>query len=199
MNSVAALSSPISEMYWGRVSSMDATLHTSRVGLQGGHPHNSFMAARTAGREDAFVGREGDVDLKKEVGRRIRLARRTVRNPDGSVGLSLTGLERATGNVLSASRISNYEQGLRLPRTREAQILGKALDVDPAYLLCLEGEDMQPEEVELLRNYRALPEKDRKEYSRRIGAMALMYREPVADERLGAFAKKPKKKRQVAE
>lgn len=104
--------------------------------------------------------------------------------------------------MLSPSRISNYEQGLRLLKPREARILGKALDADPAYLMCLEGDDMLPDEVELLRNYRALPEKERKAYSRRIGALALVYKEPVPDEKLVGFRApeaKTKKKRHVAE
>ena len=87
-------------------------------------------------------------------------------------------------------------------KPQEARILGEALNVEPAYLMCLEGGEMLPEEVDLLANWRALPEKDRKEYSRRISALALVYKEPVPDERLTGFpapeAKaKPKKARNV--
>jgi transcriptional regulator with XRE-family HTH domain len=89
----------------------------------------------------------------------------------------------ATNGILSASRISNYEQGLREPGTLEAKILAAALQCTAAYLLLLE-EDMTKDEIDLLRNYRALPEKDRKDYSRRISAIATIYKEPVPDEKL---------------
>ncbi len=56
---------------------------------------------------------------------------------------------------------------------------------------------MTPQENQLLRDFRALPENDRADYSRRIGVLAMAYKEPVPDERLhsSGFAKKPKKGR----
>lgn len=69
----------------------------------------------------------------------------------------------------------------------EAILLYPVLGVSPAHLLCadeVEG-DMTAQEQELLRNFRALPERDRNDYARRIGVLALAYREPVPDEKLG--------------
>ncbi len=43
---------------------------------------------------------------------------------------------------------------------------------------------MTEQETRLLRNFRALPEKDRNDYGRRIEVLALAYMEPVADERM---------------
>lgn len=97
--------------------------------------------------------------------------------------MTLNALSALTGGILSASRISNYEQGLREPKTREIRILSAALGCSPAHLLLFD-EDMTRDEIDLLRNYRALPEKDRKDYSRRIAAVATIYKEPVADEKL---------------
>lgn len=134
-----------------------------------------------------------------EIGKRLRAARKAM----GVSGIPLQELSRLTDGVLSPSRISNYEQGIRLLKPQEARILGKALKVDPAYLMCLEGGEMLPEETELLSNWRALPEKDRRDYSRRIAALALVYKEPVADERLKGFrapeSRQKAKKRHVVE
>lgn len=67
----------------------------------------------------------------------------------------------------------------------EALLLAKPLGVSPAYLLCVDVEgEMTKQEEELLRNFRALPERDRGEYARRIEVLALAYRDPVPDERL---------------
>jgi len=43
---------------------------------------------------------------------------------------------------------------------------------------------MTQQEQRLLRNFRALPEKDRNDYDRRIEVLALAYVEAVPDERL---------------
>jgi transcriptional regulator with XRE-family HTH domain len=118
-----------------------------------------------------------DMNFKKEIGRRLAEARDDKR-------WSLADLSRETSGVLSPSRISNYEQGERLPGPREILILSKALGRDPAYLMCLEGGEMTPQERELLNSWRTLPESERMAYLRRINAVALMYRDPVADERL---------------
>ena len=140
------------------------------------------------------------MNWKKEIGKRLRAARSAMSH---GRGLTLPEVSKLTDGVLSPSRISNYEQGLRLLKPQEARILGKALNCDPAYLMCLEGGEMLPEEVELLSNWRALPEKDRREYSRRISALALVYKEPVPDERLHGFrapeAKTSSKKVRVAQ
>lgn len=121
------------------------------------------------------------VDIKKRIGERIRISRDAKR-------LTLKQLSRLTGGVLSESRISNYEQGIRQLKSKEALVLAVPLGVEPSYLLCVEGEEegeMTAQESALLRNFRALPENERGAYARRIEVLALAYREPVPDERLG--------------
>lgn len=60
------------------------------------------------------------MDLTKKIGWRLREVRT-------GQGLSLAELSVRTGDVLSKSRISNYEQGLRRPGIEEAQTLAAAL------------------------------------------------------------------------
>jgi len=118
------------------------------------------------------------MDYKKECGRRIREARK-------AKGYTLESLSKALRGALSASRIGNYEQGIRQLGTEEALVLAPVLDVEPAFLLCAEGGDeMTKQENDLLRDFRALPEKDRNAYARRISVLAMAYKEPVPDERL---------------
>lgn len=170
------------------------TFNTVRVQTQGVRPHNTLIASYTG---ESVMFRA--MNWAKEIGKRLRSAREAMNH--GS-GISLQELSKLTDGVLSPSRISNYEQGIRLLKPQEARILGKALNSDPAYLMCLEGGEMLPEEVDLLSNWRALPEKDRRDYSRRISALALVYKEPVADERVKGFRApeaKPKKRRTVSE
>ena len=127
------------------------------------------------------------MNYKEEIGRRIRDARE-------KKGMSLEQLSKATGGVLSKSRIGNYEQALRMPGPFEADILAQALGVDPAYLLCLQ-QVFTIQAIQLMRNFMALPEKDRNDYFRRIEVLALAYRQPVPDEKLGPnwFAPKASK------
>lgn len=132
------------------------------------------------------------MNFKKETGARIRAARKAFFKDRE---MTLDELSKLTSGVLSASRISNYEQGLRLPKPQDALILGKALGVAPSYLLCIDAEDeMLPEEQDLLRNWRALPENERRAYGRRIQALALVYRDAVPDEKLGHLSAKTKTK-----
>lgn len=94
------------------------------------------------------------------------------------------------GKTLSASRVSNYEQGLRMPKPEEAKLLGEFYGVPAAYIMCLDAEDeMNKEEFEMLRDYRRLPENERRDYARRIQALALVYRDAMPDERLPAGIK----------
>lgn len=118
------------------------------------------------------------VNYKDEIGRRIQEARK-------AKGLSLEELSRRTKPQLSKSRIGNYEQGTRMPGPEEANALGEALGMDAAFLMCL-SQNITKQESDLLRNWRALPENERNDYARRIGVLALAYREPVPDERMGA-------------
>lgn len=130
------------------------------------------------------------MNYKKESGRRLREARK-------NKGWTLEELSRRTGGVLSTSRLGNYEQGTRMLGVRESLALGAVLSVQPSHLLCVDGEegDMTAQELELLRNFRALPERDRNDYARRIDVLAMAYREPVPDERLSRTVRKgaPKK------
>lgn len=124
---------------------------------------------------------------RKEMGKRLRSAREAKL-------LTLDGLSKLTNRVLSPSRISNYEQGLRQMGTEEALALYRHLGVSPAYLLCVDTEgEMTKQEEELLRAFRALPERDRNDYSRRIEVLAMAYREPVPDERLNENWRSPAK------
>lgn len=119
------------------------------------------------------------MNYKKEAGKRLRAAREAKR-------WTLGELSKRIGGLLSTSRLSNYEQGIRMVGVAEALALYRVLGVQPAHLLCVDVEegDMTPQETRVLRNFRALPEKDRNDYDRRIEALALVYVEPVADERL---------------
>ena len=89
-----------------------------------------------------------EMDLTKKIGQRLRAARQ-------SRGLSLSELSNLTG-VLSKSRISNYEQGIRRMGLEEAQQLATALvSVTPTYLLCLEDTDpLSNDERVLVERYR---------------------------------------------
>lgn len=131
------------------------------------------------------------MDYQAESAKRLRKARK-------DKDLSLEELSQRT-NVpkLSKSRISNYEQGIRMMGPAEAISLGEALDVDPAHLLCVQ-QSVTKQESDLLRNWRALPENDRNEYSRRIEVLALAYREPVPDERMGKGWTSPSKRKKPA-
>ena len=77
--------------------------------------------------------------------------------------ISLSQLAALTDDILSKSRISNYEQGIRRMGIEEAVILGRALGgVSPAYLLCLEDSDPLPrDELNLLALYRASDQRGR--------------------------------------
>lgn len=101
-------------------------------------------------------------------------------------GWKLREASDATEGLLSPSRISNYEQGLREMGIPEAKILAKAYGTTAAHLLCLDDDNpvLSPAERDLIRNLRALPENERHGYMRRIAAVALAYKEPVADERI---------------
>lgn len=83
------------------------------------------------------------MDLTKKIGLRVREERNRQR-------LSLAALCVRTGGVLSKSRISNYEQGLRRLGLEEAQALSTALGVSATYLLCLDDAGFLSEEEQWL-------------------------------------------------
>ena len=101
---------------------------------------------------------------------------------------SLADLERKTAGRLSKSRLSNYEQGTRLPGPAEAVVLATVYGVTPAFILCLD-DDMPLDKIErqLIKDFRTLPERERMDYARRIGGLAATYRDPVPDERVAQF------------
>lgn len=114
------------------------------------------------------------MDYKEEIGRRIRQSR-------DAAGMTLAGLARETGDVLTLKRINAYENGDRMPGPAEAMILAKALRVRPSYLLAVDDIQLpisQQEEL-LIRNWRTLTERDRMDIFRKIQAMALSSRDPV--------------------
>jgi transcriptional regulator with XRE-family HTH domain len=130
------------------------------------------------------------MNYKKEAGRRLKAAR-------NAKNLTLEELSKRLGGVLSPSRLSNYEQGTRMIGVQESLALYNVLGVPPAHLLCVdvEEDEMTTQETELLRNFRALPEKDRNDYARRIEVLALAYREPVPDERLSPEVRRGARRR----
>jgi transcriptional regulator with XRE-family HTH domain len=119
------------------------------------------------------------MDYKKAAGKRLKAAREAKK-------LTLDALSGLTKGLLSKSRLGNYEQGTRMIGVEETLALASVLEVNPAYLLCVdvEDEEMTPQEKSLLRDFRALPENDRADYARRIGVLAMAYKEPVPDERV---------------
>lgn len=94
---------------------------------------------------------ESELELTREIGRRLRAARH-------ARGLSLAELAALTDGLYSKSRISNYEQGLRRPSVEGAQTLAEALgNVSAVHLLCLEDGEataMSAEEMRLLDAFR---------------------------------------------
>ena len=105
-----------------------------------------------------------------------------------AVQLSQWDVDRLTEGVVSRSALGNYESGSRMPGIEEARILGKLYRVPAFYILCLEEDTdvilTDPTEQQLLRDFRALPERDRMDYVRRISALASAYRDPVPDEKV---------------
>ncbi|NSL19575.1 helix-turn-helix domain-containing protein [Tatlockia micdadei] len=73
-----------------------------------------------------------ELNIKKEIGRRILEARK-------AKGLTLKELGELAGN-LKQTRLTNWEQGTRAPGPEEIKQLAQALDVSPAFLMCLSDE-----------------------------------------------------------
>lgn len=118
-----------------------------------------------------MAGRE---PFKELVSKRIKALRKARE-------LSQTGLWKATGELLSKSRISNYEQGTRLPGPDEAVILAKALRTSAAHVLCLDDDApiLGPEEEKLMRAYRLLPASQQDEYFDRITTLGMAFAKPI--------------------
>lgn len=75
-----------------------------------------------------------ELNIKKEIGKRISEARKIK-------GLTLKALGELTGG-LKQTRLTNWEQGIRTPRPEEIKLLAQALDVSPAFLMCLSDEKL---------------------------------------------------------
>lgn len=75
-----------------------------------------------------------EMDMKQMIGLRIRASRE-------AKGMTLKDLAARTKN-LSASRISNYEQGLRTPGPEEIVELASALGESAPYLMALESRSL---------------------------------------------------------
>ncbi|MFO2904090.1 LexA family transcriptional regulator [Legionella pneumophila serogroup 1] len=79
-----------------------------------------------------------ELNIKKEIGKRILEARK-------AKGLTLKALGELAGG-LKQTRLTNWEQGVRTPGPEEIKSLARALDVSPAYLMCLSDERQFKEE-----------------------------------------------------
>lgn len=73
-----------------------------------------------------------ELNIKQEIGKRILEARK-------AKGLTLKTLGELAGD-LKQTRITNWEQGTRAPGPEEIKLLAQALEVSPAYLMCLTDE-----------------------------------------------------------
>ncbi|MCC5791338.1 MAG: LexA family transcriptional regulator [Legionellaceae bacterium] len=73
-----------------------------------------------------------ELNIKKEIGKRILEARK-------AKGLTLKALGELAGD-LKQTRLTNWEQGARSPGPEEIKLLAQALDVSPAFLMCLSDE-----------------------------------------------------------
>lgn len=128
------------------------------------------------------------MDYKKEIGKRIQAARE-------EKGWTLDQLEAKTG--LASRRISNYETGYRLPKPQELVTLASAMGKRPAFLACLDDSQLpiSPLEEKMVRNWRALPERDRMSFFRKLDQLAMTYRDPVSDQTVERSLGRPDKKR----
>ncbi len=97
-----------------------------------------------------------DQELNTLIGKRIRALR-------NARGMSLAQLSELTGEALSKSRISNYEQGLRRPGIEAVTLIAHALgQVSPTYLLCLNDQaPLNDEEIKLIHDFRQLDQRGR--------------------------------------
>ena len=72
------------------------------------------------------------MNIKEEIGRRIEAERK-------ALGLTRKALAELTDD-LKQSRINNWERGIRTPGPEEIKQLAKALNISPAFLMCLTDE-----------------------------------------------------------
>lgn len=107
----------------------------------------------------------------------------------------LRDLKEATG--IEVSTLGNYCTGARLMKPWDAITIAGALGVRASYLLCLEDSQFvaTAEEERLIRNWRALPEKDREKFASKIETDAIPHRSDTIPDgklaHLSAAGKKP--------
>lgn len=133
--------------------------------------------------------------IRKEIGARLRTARERH-------NLTLEDVAERIDYAISVPALSHYEHGRRRPGPLEILVLAQALQADPAYLLCVDSQKpanemngLHDDELRLIRAFRRLPMDDRAQYLKRLEALARIYADPVADERLPAAFHAPKHKK----
>ncbi|MGD9671703.1 MAG: helix-turn-helix domain-containing protein [Hyphomicrobiaceae bacterium] len=100
------------------------------------------------------------MSMKKESGRRLRGARI-------AAGFrTLDELAAASGDRFSVSRLGNYEIGHRAMSPEVAKELAGLVRRSAAWLLCLDDDDLKPDEKALLSHYRAADERGKSTISR---------------------------------
>lgn len=80
------------------------------------------------------------INIKEQIGLRILEGRK-------AKGLTRKALAELTDD-LKPSRINNWERGIRTPGPEEIKQLAKALDLSPAYLMCLTDEKQSKKTIE---------------------------------------------------
>ncbi len=73
-----------------------------------------------------------ELNIKQEIGKRLLEARK-------AKGLTLKALGELVGD-LKQTRLTNWEQGTRTPGVEEIKQLAHALEISPAFLMCLSDE-----------------------------------------------------------
>lgn len=141
------------------------------------------------------------MNYKREIGKRISEAIEIS-------GLKLREIAKMTEGLLSISKLNNYKHGTRMLGPAEAVLLGRVLGKRPAYFLGVDDVQLEISKTEeaLVKNWRALNERDRMELYRKLELMAMSNRDPVQDQivakSMGAApekkAQEPRQKRQAA-
>lgn len=162
-----------------------STSYTTCGKHQGLNIHGSWTTRQSA--LCTLGGVDDDSTIWKErIGTRLQQLRQLE-------GASLAQVAKKSQDRIAKSRLSNYEQGIRMPGPGEAVILAQVYQVSPAHILCLDDDvpALSSLEADLIRSFRALPENERMDYYKRITALASVYKEPVPDERVNATGYNP--------
>lgn len=120
--------------------------------------YNTFrVSLSTQSVRDALKGshHNGRMDHKQESARRLRKAR-----IDAGFA-TIEALAEATDYAYSVSRLGNYEQGTRAMSPKVAADLAEILCCRAAWLLCLDDDNISPDERRLLTNYRMADDRGR--------------------------------------